>query len=185
MGASIVNFVPTASPAASAAIATVPQRPADRAFATWTSSATLARSSASETTSVSALPGSSRTISGVARTIAAPTSVSGATPAGAPMHHAARSASANQPRLSSGDSQSVPKSRTPTACSSSDDAGKKAVSDVLSTKCSCEVQPVCTNRSDVGMWYQRVSAVSIPWCSESKTRVHQAPATPATAITAA
>ena len=120
----------------------------------------------------------------MARTIAAPTSVSGATPAGAPMHHAARSASANQPRLSSGDSQSVPKSRTPTACSSSDDAGKKAVSDVLSTKCSCEVQPVCTNRSDgrhvvpegVGREHpvvQRVEDPGAPGARDGRHRDHR------------
>ena len=113
-GTATVNFVESASPAATpaSAVDTTSPSPSMR-------SATLASSNARQAISVEACPGWVPVSDGSPTTTNNPSNAKGAAPRELPMHQAASAASAPQPTLRSGDSTSRPNATTAIPCNNS------------------------------------------------------------------
>ncbi len=85
--------------------------------------ATAARMNATPVMSLRASPAWNSTSDWEPRAIEAPISACGASPYGRPMHQAASSATASQPRLITGETRSRSKKSSGTACTTSELAG--------------------------------------------------------------
>src|SRR6266511_1655963 len=188
------NTTPTVTTAAGAATVSLKPRPIPAAIAAtavgagWrplsNSNASAARNSAPVARSLDADPGWVATSVGSPSTTTVATTHSAPTPRRRPTHHAASTANAAQPRLSSGDRKSLPNGRIAMAWERLELSGRKECNGVARSD-RPESLPVCTNRPANGPWYQSVSPSVMPRPHADATYVNHCDATRATASTAA